>query len=181
MYQQLADHYLNVSAEFGQFLYVWRACPFRPTRIVGVRHIVRGVDHLSRRGPCAMAAAVTSSGPRLEPAQSPSVPAKNLSAAGLDDNRRHSRGRFSRDAGVTMSMTGVDLVLLDGAFTLYPAGAQAARTATESGGLSHCGETPSSNRAIITYVRQTPANGYRTIPLPLGAHLRQTKCQFRTA
>jgi len=39
--------------------------------------------------------------------------------------------------------------------------------------------TPSSNRAIITYVRN-PANGYRTIPLPLGAH-RGNEMSVRTA
>lgn len=114
MYQQLAGYYLNISPEFGQFLY---GC-------ARASHAERIVEFGTSLGVSTifLAAALRDGGggqligTELEPAKAERAH-ENLSAAGLDgivDIRIGDALETLRDVG-----DGVDLVLLDGAFTLY--------------------------------------------------------------
>jgi predicted O-methyltransferase YrrM len=175
MYQQLADYYLNVSAEFGQFLYVC-ARARQATRIVefgtsfGVSTIYLAVALRDGGGGQLI-------GTELEPAKAERA-RENLSAAGLDDMVDIRVG----DALETLRDDvddGVDLVLLDGAFTLYLPVLKLIEPRLSPGALVIAENAVEQSGDYLTYVRN-PANGYRTIPLPFGAH-RGNELSVRTA
>jgi predicted O-methyltransferase YrrM len=114
MYQQLAGYYLNISAEFGQFLYVC-ARARQATNIVefgtsfGVSTIYLATALRDGGGGQLI-------GTELEPAKAERAH-ENISVAGLDgmvDIRVGDALETLRDD----VDDGVDLVLLDGAFTL---------------------------------------------------------------
>jgi predicted O-methyltransferase YrrM len=175
MYQQLADYYLNVSAEFGQFLYVC-ARARQATRIVefgtsfGVSTIYLAVALRDGGGGHLI-------GTELEPAKAERA-RENLSAAGLDDIVDIRVG----DALETLRDdvdAGVDLLLLDGAFTLYLPVLKLLEPRLSPGALVIAENAVEQSGDYLTYVRN-PANGYRTIPLPFGAH-RGNEMSVRTA
>ncbi|MGP1615078.1 MAG: O-methyltransferase, partial [Pollutimonas bauzanensis] len=103
LYGGLAGNFLNVTPEFGRFCYIAaRACK--------ATHIVEFAAALRDNG------GGTLIGTELEPAKAARA-RENLEAAGLDDLVEVRVG----DARETLKQVdgGLDLVLLDGAFSLY--------------------------------------------------------------
>jgi predicted O-methyltransferase YrrM len=129
MYQQLAGYYLNISPEFGHFLYV----------CARARQANRIVEFGTSFG----------------------VSTIYLATA-------------LRDVG-----DGVDLVLLDGAFTLYLPVLTLLESRLSPGALVIAENAVEQSGAYLNYVRD-PDNGYRTIPLTFGAH-RGNEMSVRTA
>lgn len=102
---------------------------------------------------------------------------ENLSAAGLDDIVEIRVGdalETLRDVG-----DGVDLVLLDGAFTLYLPVLKLLEPRLSPGALVIAENAVEQSGEYLTYVRNLD-NGYRTIPLPFGAN-RGNEMSVRTA
>jgi predicted O-methyltransferase YrrM len=173
MYQQLAGHYLNVSPEFGQFLYVC-ARARQATRIVefgtsfGVSTIYLATALRDGGGGELI-------GTELEPAKALRAH-ENLAAAGLDDIVDIRVG----DALDTLRDVSddVDLVLLDGAFTLYLPVLELLEPRLSPGALVIAENAVEQSGDYLTYVRD-PGNGYRTVALPFGAH-RGNEISVRT-
>jgi predicted O-methyltransferase YrrM len=174
MYQQLAGYYLNISPEFGQFLYVC-ARARRATRIVefgtsfGVSTIYLATALRDGGGGQLI-------GTELEPEKAARA-RENLIAAGLDgvvDIRVGDALDTLRDVG-----DGVDLVLLDGAFSLYLPVLMLLEPRLSPGALVVAENAVEQFGEYLTYVRN-PENGYRTVPLPFGAH-RGNEISVRTA
>jgi len=174
MYQQLAGYYLNISSEFGQFLYVC-ARARKATRIVefgtsfGVSTIYLATALRDGGGGQLI-------GTELEPVKAQRAH-ENLAAAGLDDIADIRVGdalETLRDVG-----DGVDLVLLDGAFTLYLPVLTLLEPRLSASALVIAENAVEQSGAYLNYVRN-PDNGYRTIPLPFGAH-RGNKISLRAA
>jgi predicted O-methyltransferase YrrM len=174
MYQQLAGYYLNISPEFGQFLYIC-ARARRATRIVefgtsfGVSTIYLATALRDGGGGQLI-------GTELEPEKAARA-RENLIAAGLDgvvDIRVGDALDTLRDVG-----DGVDLVLLDGAFSLYLPVLMLLEPRLSPGALVVAENAVEQFGEYLTYVRN-PENGYRTVPLPFGAH-RGNEISVRTA
>jgi predicted O-methyltransferase YrrM len=174
MYQQLAGYYLNISPEFGQFLYVC-ARARRATRIVefgtsfGVSTIYLATALRDGGGGQLI-------GTELEPEKAARA-RENLTAAGLDgvvDIRIGDALDTLRDVG-----DGVDLVLLDGAFSLYLPVLMLLEPRLNPGALVVAENAVEQFGEYLTYVRN-PENGYRTVPLPFGAN-RGNEISVRTA
>jgi predicted O-methyltransferase YrrM len=173
MYQQLAGYYLNVSPEFGLFLY---AC-------ARARHAARIVEFGTSFGISTiyLAAALRDGGggrligTELEPAKAQRAN-QNLAAAGLDDIVDIRVG----DALETLreDLGDVDLVLLDGAFTLYLPVLKLLEPQLAPGALVIAENAVEETGEYLNYVRD-PDNGYRTVPLPFGAH-RGNEMSVRT-
>jgi predicted O-methyltransferase YrrM len=174
MYQQLAGYYLNISPEFGQFLY---AC----ARAGQARRIVEfgtsfGISTIYLATALRDGGGGQLIGTELEPAKAEHA-RENLSAAGLDelvDIRVGDAVETLRDVG-----DGVDLVLLDGAFTLYLPVLKLLEPRLSPGALVIAENAVEQSGEYLTYVRN-PANGYLTIPLPFGEH-RGNEMSVRTA
>jgi predicted O-methyltransferase YrrM len=157
LYHGFADNYLNVSAEFGQFLYV---C----ARARQAENIVEfgtsfGVSTIH------LAAALRDNGgghlvgTELEATKAQRA-TENLAAAGLADVVDVRVG----DALETLrgDVGDVDLVLLDGAFSLYLPVLEVLEPRLRPGALV-LGENASGD--YLSYVRD-PRNGYRSVALP---------------
>jgi len=174
MYQQLAGYYLNISPEFGQFLY---GC-------ARAQHATRIVEFGTSFGVSTiyLAAALRDGGgghligTELEPAKAQRA-YENLSAAGLDDIVDIRLG----DALETLREVGdgVDLVLLDWAFTLYLPVLKLLEPLPSPGALVIAENAVEQSGDYLNYVRN-PENGYLTIPLPFGAN-RGNEMSVRTA
>jgi predicted O-methyltransferase YrrM len=173
MYQQLAGYYLNISPEFGQFFY---AC----ARASQAKRIVEsgtsfGISTIYLATALRDGGGGQLIGTELEPAKAEHA-RENLSAAGLDelvDIRVGDALETLRDVG-----DGVDLVLLDGAFTLYLPVLKLLEPRLSPGTLVIAENAVEQYGEYLTYVRD-PANGYLTIPLPFGEH-RGNEISVRT-
>ncbi|WP_396919227.1 O-methyltransferase [Mycolicibacterium sp.] len=161
VYREFADNYLNVSAELGRFLYI---C----ARARQAKNIVEfgtsfGISTIH------LAAAVRDGGgghlisTELEPTKAGRAQ-DNLAAAGLADIVEIRIG----DALETLrdDVGGqVDLVLLDGAWSLYLPVLRLLETRLAPGALVIAENAVDETGDYLTYVRN-PGNGYRSMPLP---------------
>ncbi|VEG57677.1 putative O-methyltransferase [Mycolicibacterium aurum] len=161
LYHEYADNYLNVSAEFGRFLYVC-ARARRATRIVEFGTSF-GVSTIH------LAAALRDGGgghlisTELEPTKAARAQ-QNLESAGLDGLVDIRVG----DALETLrhGIDGpVDLVLLDGAFSLYLPVLSILEPHLPPGAVVLGENAVDESGDYLTYVRN-PENGYRSLPLP---------------
>jgi predicted O-methyltransferase YrrM len=158
LYRGYATNFLNVTAEFGQFLYIC-ARARRAKRIVefgtsfGISTIYLAAALRDGGGGHLI-------GTELEPAKARRA-RENLTAAGLADIADIRVGDALETLRVDVG-DGVDLVLLDGAFSLYLPVLQLLEPHLSEGALV-IGENASGD--YLRYV-QDPDNGYRTVPLP---------------
>ncbi|MBN3459390.1 MULTISPECIES: O-methyltransferase [Mycolicibacterium] len=161
VYREFADNYLNVSAEFGRFLYI----------CARARQAKRIVEFGTSFGISTihLAAAVRDGGgghlisTELEPTKAGRAQ-DNLDAAGLADVVEIRIG----DALETLrdDVGGqVDLVLLDGAWSLYLPVLRLLETRLAPGALVIAENAVDETGDYLTYVRN-PGNGYRSMPLP---------------
>ena len=159
IYRNRADNFLAVSPAYGRFLYaIARAC--KAARIVEFGTSM-GVSTIY------LAAALRDNGgghligTELEPAKVARARA-NLDAAGLADLvdiREGDALETLRDVG-----DGVDLLLIDGAFTLYLPVLKLVEPCLKTGAVV-LGENAFGPESL-DYVRN-PANGYLSQPLPV--------------
>jgi predicted O-methyltransferase YrrM len=175
LYHRFADNFLNVSAEFGQFLYIC-ARARQAKRIVefgtsfGISTIHLAVALRDGGGGQLI-------GTELEPSKAHHA-RENLSAAGLADLVDIRVG----DALETLAENvgdNVDLVLLDGAFTLYLPVLKLLEPHLSPGALVIGENAIEQSREYLDYVRN-PDNGYRTITLPFDPG-RGNEISVRTA
>ncbi|KAF1017440.1 MAG: hypothetical protein GAK31_00705 [Stenotrophomonas maltophilia] len=161
VYRGYADNFLNVTPEYGRFLYQCaRAC--------GARRIVEfgtsmGVSTVR------LAAALRDNGggqligTELEPGKAARA-LRHLAEAGLDDLVEIRVG----DARQTLAglQGGIDLVLLDGAFSLYLPVLKLLEPLLHTGTLILAENAFDHGNAYLAYVRD-PANGYLSQPLAI--------------
>jgi len=175
VYRDFAENFLNVSAEFGRFLYV----------CARARQAGRIVEFGTSFGVSTiyLAAALRDGGgghlisTELEPAKAARAQ-QNLADAGLDhlvDIRVGDALETLRD-GVEGP---VDLVLLDGAFSLYLPVLELVESQLAPGALVIAENAIDDDGDYLTYVRN-PDNGYRSLPLPFEPH-RGNELSVRTA
>jgi predicted O-methyltransferase YrrM len=160
LYHGYAGNFLSVSPEFGRFLYMSaRACKAK-----------RIVEFGSSMGISAiyMAAALRDMGggvligTDLEPSKAERAKA-NLSAAGLGDlvEFRVGDARETLKSGVGGD---IDMVMLDGAFTLYLSILKLLEPRLKPGALIIGENAFAEAGGYIEYVRD-PQNGYLSVPL----------------
>jgi predicted O-methyltransferase YrrM len=161
VYHGLAENFLNVSPQFGRFLYMCaRACQAR-----------RIVEFGSSMGISAiyLAAALRDNGggrligTELEPSKAERAEA-NIAAAGLADLIEFRVG----DARETLKVSvggDIDMVMLDGAFTLYLPILKLLEPNLRPGALIIGENAFAEAPGYIDYVRD-PRNGYLSLPLP---------------
>jgi predicted O-methyltransferase YrrM len=161
VYREFAGNFLNISAEFGRFLYIC-ARARQATRIVEFGTSF-GVSTIH------LAAALRDGGgghlitTELEPTKAARAQ-ENLAAAGLAelvDIRVGDALQTLRD-GVGGA---VDLVLIDGAWSLYLPVLKLLEPHLNPGALVIAENALDEGGDYLTYVRN-PENGYRTIALP---------------
>jgi predicted O-methyltransferase YrrM len=161
LYHGYADNFLSVSPQFGRFLYMCaRACKAR-----------RIVEFGSSMGVSAiyMAAALRDIGggrligTDLEPSKAARAGA-NVAAAGLADLVEFWAGdaRETLKAGVGGD---IDMVMLDGAFTLYLPVLRLLEPHLKPGAIIIGENAFEEASGYINYVRD-PHNGYRSLALP---------------
>ncbi|MGY8637353.1 class I SAM-dependent methyltransferase [Bradyrhizobium sp. 14AA] len=161
VYRGLADNFLSVPPEFGRFLYLCaRACK-----------AMRIVEFGSSMGISAiyMAAALRDTGggrligTDLEPGKIARARA-NLIAAGLGDlvELRAGDARETLKAGVGGD---IDMVMLDGAFTLYLPVLKLLEPHLKRGAVIVGENAFAEGAGYLDYVRD-PQNGYLSLPLP---------------
>jgi predicted O-methyltransferase YrrM len=157
VYRDFADNFLNVSAEFGQFLYI---C----VRARRAKNIVEFGTSFGVSTIHLAAALRDNGGGHLIGTELEATKARraneNLADAGLADIVDVRVG----DALETLrdDVGDVDLVLLDGAFSLYLPVLELLEPRLSPGALV-LGENASGD--YLRYVRD-PGNGYRSVPLP---------------
>lgn len=162
IYRSFANNYLNVSPEFGKFLYMCaRARKARRIVEFGTSFGVSAI-HLA----CALRDGGVEGrgliGTELEPSKAEHARA-NLAAAGLADlaDIRVGDALETLKSGIDVE---VDLVHLDGAFTLYLHVLKLLEPHLAPGAIV-IGEN-AFEPAYLEYVRD-PRNGYLSMPLPL--------------
>lgn len=172
-YSEMAGHFLSVSPEFGRFLYAC-ARATRARRIVefgssmGVSTIylaaaLRDNNNNNNNKNSGTGAVVI--GTELEPSKAERAMA-NLGAAGLADLVKIRVG----DARETLRADGddheeIDMVLLDGAFTLYLDVLKVIEPRLRPGALIIGENCFKQAGGYIDYVSD-PNNGYLSVPLP---------------
>lgn len=164
LYHGLAGNFLNVSAEFGQFLYMCaRGCKAR--RIVefgssmGVSTIYMATALRDMGGGRLIGTDLEAS--KAERAQA------NVAAAGLADlvEFRVGDARETLKAGIGGD---IDMVMLDGAFILYLPILKLLERHLKPGALIIGENAFAEAPGYIDYVRD-PQNGYLSLPLPFEA------------
>lgn len=160
-YRSFAGNFLNVSAEFGTFLYMC-ARARRAERIVefGTSFGISSI-HLATALKDGGGGLLV--GTELEPGKAQRA-RENLDAAGLADlvDIRVGDALETLRDGVGGP---VDLVLLDGAFTLYLPVLELLEPHLRPGALVIAENAVEQSTDYLGYVRD-PDNGYRTLPLP---------------
>jgi predicted O-methyltransferase YrrM len=175
LYHGFAHNFLNVSADFGRFLYICTRAT-RAKRVVefgtsfGISTIYLAVALRDGGGGRLI-------GTELEAAKAQRA-RKNLDAAGLADlvDIRVGDALETLRDGVGEN---VDLVLLDGAFSLYLPVLKLLEPHLSPGALVIAENAIDESVAYLDYVRN-PDNGYRTIPLPFESG-RGNQMSVRTA
>jgi predicted O-methyltransferase YrrM len=175
LYHGFAHNFLNVSADFGRFLYICTRAT-RAKRVVefgtsfGISTIYLAVALRDGGGGRLI-------GTELEAAKAQRA-RKNLDAAGLADlvDIRVGDALETLRDGVGDN---VDLVLLDGAFSLYLPVLKLLEPHLSPGALVIAENAIDESVAYLDYVRN-PDNGYRTIPLPFESG-RGNQMSVRTA
>jgi predicted O-methyltransferase YrrM len=161
VYHGYAENFLNVSQEFGRFLY-------QCARAVNARRIVEfgtsmGVSTLHLAAALRDMGGGQLIGTELEASKVIRARA-NVQAAGLTDLVEIREG----DALETLKNVGgtVDLVLLDGAFSLYLPVLKLLEPHLRNGAVILAENAFESAGGYLAYVRD-PANGYLSQPLPI--------------
>jgi predicted O-methyltransferase YrrM len=161
VYRGLASNFLSVSPDFGRFLYMC-ARSSKATRIVEFGSSM-GISAIY------MAAALRDMGggrligTDLEPGKIERARA-NVAAAGLDDLVELRLG----DARQTLKSDiggGIDMVMLDGAFTLYLPILKLIEPQLKPGAMIVGENAFAEGAGYLDYVRD-PQNGYLSLPLP---------------
>lgn len=175
LYRGYASNFLNVSAEFGRFLYIC-ARARQAKRVVefgtsfGISTIYLAVALRDGGGGELI-------GTELEPSKAQRA-RQNLSAAGLADivEIRVGDALDTLQGGVGGP---VDLVLLDGAFSLYLPVLKLLEPQLSPGALVIGENAVDESGPYLEYVRN-PDNGYRTMSLPFNPG-RGNELSVRTA
>lgn len=160
LYRGYADNFLSVSPEFGRFLYMCaRSC--KATRIIEFGSSM-GISAIYMAAALRDMGGGVLTGTELEPSKAARAKA-NLAAAGLADLVEFRIG----DARETLK-TGVggdiDMVMLDGAFTLYLPVLKLLEPHMKSGAIIIGENAFAQAGGYIDYVRD-PQNGYLSLPL----------------
>ncbi|KAM7202403.1 S-adenosyl-L-methionine-dependent methyltransferase [Rhypophila sp. PSN 637] len=171
-YSELAGNFLSVSPQFGRFLY---AC----ARAARARHIVEfgssmGVstiylaaalrDNNNNSGTGGAGVVI---GTELEPSKAARA-MTNLSAAGLADLVQIRVGDARETLAAENVEDEIDMVLLDGAFTLYLDVLKVIEPRLRPGALVIGENCFRQAGGYVDYVND-PSNGYLSVPLPFDA------------
>jgi predicted O-methyltransferase YrrM len=160
LYRGYADNFLSISPEFGRFLYMCaRACKAR--RIVEFGSSM-GVSSIYMAAALRDVGGGVLIGTELEPSKAERAKA-NLTAAGLADlvEFRIGDARETLKSGVGGD---IDMVMLDGAFTLYLAVLKLLEPHLKPGAIIIGENAFAGAGGYIDYVR-APQNGYLSLPL----------------
>lgn len=161
VYRELAGNFLSVSPDFGRFLYMCvRAC--KPTCIVEFGSSM-GVSTIYLAAALRDMGGGRVIGTDLEPGKVERARA-NVAAAGLAElvEFRVGDARKTLEGGVGSN---IDMVMLDGAFTLYLPVLKVLEPHLEPGALIVGENAFEEAPGYIDYVRD-PRNGYLSLPLP---------------
>jgi predicted O-methyltransferase YrrM len=160
LYRGYADNFLSISPEFGRFLYMCaRACKAR--RIVEFGSSM-GVSSIYMAAALRDVGGGVLIGTELEPSKAERAKA-NLTAAGLADlvEFRIGDARETLKSGVGGD---IDMVMLDGAFTLYLPVLKLLEPHLKPGAIIIGENAFAGAGGYIDYVR-APQNGYLSLPL----------------
>ncbi len=161
LYRTWTDHYLAISPEFGRFLYM---C----ARSIKARRIVEfgtsmGVSTIHLAAALRDMGGGALIGTEIEPSKASRARA-NLASAGLADlvdiRVGDARGTLRDIAG------DVDMVLLDGAFTLYHDVLRLLEPHLKPGALIVAENAFEKADGYLAYVRE-PANGFLSMAVPI--------------
>lgn len=161
VYRELAGNFLSVSPDFGRFLYMCvRAC--KPTCIVEFGSSM-GVSTIYLAAALRDMGGGRVIGTDLEPGKVERARA-NVAAAGLAEfvEFRVGDARKTLEGGVGIN---IDMVMLDGAFTLYLSVLKVLEPHLKPGALIVGENAFEEAPGYIDYVRD-PRNGYLSLPLP---------------
>lgn len=161
VYRELAGNFLSVSPDFGRFLYMCvRAC--KPTCIVEFGSSM-GVSTIYLAAALRDMGGGRVIGTDLEPSKVERARA-NVAAAGLAEfvEFRVGDARKTLEGGVGSN---IDMVMLDGAFTLYLSVLKVLEPHLKPGALIVGENAFEEAPGYIDYVRD-PRNGYLSLPLP---------------
>ncbi|EYF07271.1 O-methyltransferase [Chondromyces apiculatus DSM 436] len=160
-YRAFADHFLNVSPEFGRMLYLCararnaqRIVEFGTSMGISAIHLAAALQDMGRGG--------TLIGTELEPGKVQRARA-NIEAAGLGE-RVEIREGDARDT-LTQLPGEVDMVHLDGAFTLYMPILKLIEPHLKIGAMILAENAYEQAGDYLAYVRD-PSSGYGSLPLP---------------
>lgn len=161
LYRGYAGNFLSIDPEFGRFLYMMaRAC--KATRIVEFGSSM-GISAIYMAAALRDMGGGVLVGTELEPGKAERALA-NVAAAGLTDlvEFRVGDARETLKSGVGGE---IDMVLLDGAFTLYHAVFTLLEPYLKPGAIVIGENALQQASGYIDYVRN-PRNGYLSVPLP---------------
>lgn len=161
VYRELAGNFLSVSPDFGRFLYMCvRAC--KPTCVVEFGSSM-GVSTIYLAAALRDMGGGRVIGTDLEPGKVERARA-NVAAAGLAEfvEFRVGDARKTLEGGVGSN---IDMVMLDGAFTLYLPVLKVLEPHLKPGALIVGENAFEEAPGYIDYVRD-PRNGYLSLPLP---------------
>jgi predicted O-methyltransferase YrrM len=164
VYRQYVDNFLNVSADFGRFLYMCaRACKARRIVEFGTSFGISTIYLASALRDNGGGRVI---GTELEPTKAQRARA-NLEAAGLADlvDIRVGDALDTLKEGIDGE---VDLVLLDGAFSLYLPVLKLLEPHLRDGAFVVGDNALAQSPGYLDYVRN-PQNGYLSLALPFAA------------